>query len=188
MFDAAVATTHRFRFQANAPLVNTVIGSANLLGLLKMAATTTTAYALFNAVRIKKVSVWAPPASDLVPVTGSLEYSIGTGAGNIGNRPRVYSDTSVGSTRVAAVAAAPDKNSAAAMWQLRSSSLTTNGAVFTLNGPLNTIVDVELDVVIQNGETPAGATGTTAATVGQIYADYLDNGALLVPLSWPVLP
>lgn len=188
MLDAAVATTHRFRFQSNAALTNVVIGSSNLLGLLKMAATSTTAYALFNAVRIKRVSVWAPPASDLVPVTASLEYSIGTGAGNIGNRPRVYSDTSVGSTRVAAVSAAPDKQSAAAMWQLRSSSLTTNGAVFTLNGPLNTIVDVELDAVLQNGETAPGATGATGATAGLIYADYLDNGGLLTPLSWPVLP
>lgn len=188
VFDSAVCTKHRFRFQASAPLVETVIGSANLLGLLKMAASATTAYALFNGVRIRRVTLWGPPAADLVPVTVSLQYSVGTNASNIGNRPRQFSDTSVGATRIASVSAKPDPQSAASMWQLRSSTTISNGAVFVLNGPINTIVDVELDLVLQNGETAATATTTTGATAGIVYADSLDNGTLLVPLSWPVLP
>jgi len=74
------------------------------------------------------------------------------------------------------------------MWQLRQTTATTNGAVFILNGPANSIVDVDMDVVIQNGETASAAAVTVGATVGVIYADALDNGGLLVPLSWPVLP
>jgi len=188
VFDAALSSKHRFRFQASAPLVNTIIGTANLLGLLKMAVTATSAQSLLTAVRIKRVAIWGPPAADLVPVTTSIEYSVGTGAANIGNRPRVFSDTSVGSTRVAAVSISPDPQSAASMWQLRQTTATTNGAVFILNGPANSIVDVDMDVVIQNGETASAAAVTVGATVGVIYADALDNGGLLVPLSWPVLP
>jgi hypothetical protein len=169
-------------------LVNTTIGTGNLLGQLKMAATATSAYAMYSGCRIRRVSIWGPPAADLVPVIVSVEYSVGTTAANIGNRPRVISDTSVGATRIASVSVKPDPHSAAAMWQLRSTTPATNGALFILNGPLNAIVDVELDLVLQNGESAATAATTTGATPGVLYADNLDTGGLLVPISWPVLP
>jgi hypothetical protein len=187
-YDATVICHQKFRFQASAAMVNEVIGTTNLLSLLQMAVSTTSGQALFTGVRLRRVSVWGPPAADLVPVTVSVEYASGSSGFGIGNRPQIHADTSVGATRVAAVSAAPDKDSAADMWQNRTSSAISNGAVFILNGPINSIVDVDLDLVLQNGETASGASTSSGLTVGLVYCRPLDGvGGTIAPLNWPVL-
>ncbi len=180
----------KFRFQSSTAMINEQITTASLLTLLQMATTTTTGQSLVSAVKLRRVSVWGPPAADLIPVTASIEYSVGTNAGNIGSRPQIHSDTSVGSTRVASVSIAPERNSAAAMWQNRNQNTTgTTGAFFILNGPVNSIVDVDVDMVLLNGEVPSGAASTTGATVGVIYCRPLDGASgTIAPLNWPVFP
>jgi hypothetical protein len=186
-FDAAIHFTQKFRFQASAALVNAQISSATLLSMLCCVTTATTAAPLCTAVRIRRVSIWGPPAQDLTPVTVSIEFTQFNTAGQVGNRPRVYSDTSVGATRVAAVSAKPEKNSAADMWQLRS-QLTTGGASLLINGPVNSLVDIDLEYVVQNGETPPASVPTTGAVVGTVAVNEPDTGFLLKPVSYPLLP
>jgi hypothetical protein len=64
------------------------------------------------------------------------------------------------------------------MWQSSVFSTPTNGGVFILNGPVGTIVDVDLELAIQNGEAAETATGLgVSLTTGVVYYNTLDNGA-----------
>ena len=185
-FDAAITYRQRFRFKASAALVAEVISTTDLLNLLCLATTATTAAPITTAVRLLKVSIWGPPAADLVPVTVSIEYRTNAATG-LGNRPTVHSDISVGATRVASVSVPPAKNSAAAMWQMRQNN-TSVGAAFELNGPVNSIVDFEVECVLQNNEVPPTAIVTAGATVGTLYVRPPGTNQFLVPVSYPELP
>lgn len=169
-------------------MVNETITTGSLLNLLQMATSATTGQALIAALKIRRVSVWGPPAADLVPVTCSLEFNVANIAANIGTRPQIHSDTSVGATRVASVSASPDPRTAAGMWQGRNQTTSASvGAYFILNGPANSIVDVDLEMVLINGEVPATAATGAGATVGVIYCRPLDGpGGTITPLNWPV--
>ncbi len=187
MLDAAILSTHKFRFQANAPLVDLNVGSADLIDMLATALTATTAASLINALRLKRVSIWAPPAQDLVPVTCSVEFTNNAASG-LGQRPRVFSDTSVGATRVASVSVAPPPGSGAAMWQNRFGTGTsvTSGLNIILNGPENSIVDFDLELVLQNNDAFNNAIVTTGAFPGRLYCRSIDTA--LIPVSFPQLP
>lgn len=181
---------HKFRFKASAALVNVQMQTSDFLQLLAVANTTTTASSLISAFRIRRVSIWGPPAADLIPVTVSLEYNQTSSAGSVGQRPRLFLDTSVGATEVACVSAKPPPQSAASMWQLYSTQASSGGA-FILNGPVNSVVDVQMDFILQNGETVIANLATTAATVGRVYGGYLDgppSTSLLVPEGLVPLP
>jgi hypothetical protein len=191
MYQAVPNFTQKFRFQASTAVSNITISTADLMNLLVMANTTTTTTSLISAFRLRKVSLWAPPAADLVPVTASVEYANILVNSGFGQKRFIHSDTSVGSTRVAAVTAVPPLGTPAASWQnVTSATATTNGADFILNGPINMIVDVDIDMVLQNGETPFTGTPITGGVVGTIYLNSLDGGAagILEPLNYTPIP
>lgn len=192
MFDAAVIFGHRFRYQASGAVTDVIITSGNLVNALVMALTATTTAPIASAVKIKRVSLWGPPSSTLTPVTVSLEFvSTVVAAASVGTRPTLISDTSVGATRVAFVSAKPAKQSSAAMWQVfGQSGVNTSGAAFRLNGPTGMIVDIEIVLVVQNGESPQTGPTTTGATPGAVYSPKLDftGAGLLVPTSYRALP
>lgn len=147
-----------------------------------MADTTTTAYRLFSSFKLHSVEMWAPMASDLVPVTASVEFQTPAAAA-IGAPNSLRSDTSMGADQCAHVMSSPPPNSLAATWQSRAAT----GVLFTLNGPINSIVDVHLSLYLQNGETPlAVANALVAATVGTVYCRGLDGAAAAATVLPPV--
>lgn len=172
-FQASVIVGKVLRFKATSALVNLVITGVDLLDLWCMADTTVSAFRLMSSVKLRKVEMWGPMASDLVPVTVSCEFNTDPSTG-IGGSNGLKSDTSMGSTRAAYLSFKPRDNSVAASWLARG--CTSN--VMTLNGPINTIVDVHLTSILQNGEAPlAVANALVAATVGTVYLRGLDGVA-----------
>ncbi len=169
-FLAAVVVKKTLRFKANAAVSNVNITAANLLDLLCLADTTTSAYRLMSSARLDSVELWGPMASDLAPVTVAVEFQT-TSATSIGAPNALKSDTSMGAQQCAHVAMRPPAQSLAAMWQ----SLAATGTLFTLNGPINMVVDIHLSLYLQNGESPTAVTSAVAgATVGTVYCRGLD--------------
>ncbi len=153
-----------FRFQASA--ANTVNLSFQDLGdLLCMASAANAAYQLANAVRLRKIEMWGPPASTLVPVTVSVEW-LGSTAGSVGSQNNA-TDTSVGSTRVAHVSAVPPKLSQTAQWQLS----TNSGFACQLKYPANCILDLHYSITLRGDSASAQAVtaAVAGATTGQVY-------------------
>ncbi len=156
----------------------------DLLDLLCMAATATSAYRIPNAVKLRKVEVWAPMASDLAPVTCSVEWRQPAVAGQgVGGNSQIRSDTSMGSARPAYVSAKPPPGSLASMWLNGGNPFT----VLAISGPANTVVDVHLSFRVGDSTSEAQAVGAAVAgaTVGTVYVRKLDsnNAALLPPVA-----
>ncbi len=180
-FKPTVQVDHKFRFQATTAGTATI--SATSLGdLLCLADTATSAYQIAKSVRIRRVEMWGPPASTLVPVTVSLEWE-GVSAGAYGNSIKI-SDTSVGSTRVAHLNVKPPKSSQISQWQ----SATAGNNLFTLIYPVGAIIDVHYSMTIREDAGAQAVSGAVAgATVGQVYLRSLDSvagAAILPPVSY----
>jgi len=174
----------KFRFQANAPVNNLTISCADLLSIVLTVNTATTTTSIFSAFKLRKVSLWGPPAADLVPVVTSIEYVNALSNSGFGQKRFVHSDTSVGATKVAVVCAKPPPGTPCASWQnVVSATTTTNGTDFILDGPTNMIVDVDMDFVILNGEIPFTGPAVTGQAPGAIIMNTLDGGqsGILIP-------
>ncbi len=185
-FNAAIVVKKTLRFKSNAAF-STLFTATQLLDLLCVADTASSAYRLFSSLKIHSIEMWGPMASDLAPVTVSIEYQTPAAAG-VGGPNFLKSDTSMGADQCAHVAAGPPQNSQAAMWQSRLAS----SQIVTLQGPTNTVVDVHLSLCLQNGETAtAVASAVSGATVGTIYCRGLDALAaastVLPPVSYATI-
>jgi hypothetical protein len=187
-FDSTIISHHRFRGKFASALASpTLITGTELLQSVLVALTATTTSAIYTAYRIRRVQMWGPPAADLVPVTVTLEFAPSIGGGAVGQRPRTYSDTSVGATEVAVVDQKPSPNSAAAMWQSNLGSGLTAGGALSVSGPANTVIDVVMDLVLQNGDPVLAGPAAVGATAGRIYGGKWAAG-VIIPLGVIPLP
>ncbi len=181
-FQSTARVDKLFRFKSgSATTVN--LSVTDLGDLFCVAATTTSAYQLGAAVKVKHIEIWGPPSSSLDPVTVSVEW-LGTTAGTFGNSLLV-SDTSVGATRVAHIKSRPPVGSQVAQWQPSASTAT----ICQLTFPVNAIIDLRYSVMLRgdNGGSPVAVTAAVAgATVGQLYCRALTStsSTTLVPLSF----
>ncbi len=177
----SISIGHIFRFQTSAAVTVSVSG-VSLGDLLCAAASATSAYQLANAIRIRKVEVWGTPSNTFAPVTVSCDFS-GATAGSFGPS-RIYSDTSVGATRVAHIVAKPPRDSQAYQWQSSSSSST----LFTLVLPAGAVLDIHYSLTMRDSAGAVSVTGAVAgATAGQLYLRSLDSvtgGSVVQPLSY----
>ncbi len=172
------------RFKASSALTNVDITQADLLDLVFMALTATTGDRLFNSMRLRYVEIWGPMASDLVPVTVSIEYVTGTAL--IGGRSIISSDTSMGSSQPAHVRSAPAADALANMWFNSSASST----LVRLNGPTNSVVDVNFEYALSDATSGIAITNApVGATAGTVYYGGLDGlrsgSTQLPPVSLP---
>lgn len=183
-----VSKTLRFNATSAALTSNTPIAASDILQCMVMAATAILPYQLFSAVRLRRVKIWGPVPSALTPVTVSVQFpaDVGATATQLSGPSKIYSDTVIGSTKAAFVSCAPPSGSLSAMWQ---SSAQASVPLFILNGPVGSIVDISVDLVLQNGETPVQGAATIGATVGQIYCRDLDKSgsSQLSPVSYTTI-
>jgi len=180
-FNATISVMRKkFRFQNNGVAGPYTITDSELLDLFCVASSTTAAYRLASAVRLRSIQIWAPAASGGA-VTTSVEFPQ---TGQVFSGPTtVRSDTSMGATNNAHVSAVPPKDSLQSKWI--STGNGVNYLILVL--PENSIVDIAMDLVLQNGEAPHAVTAAvTGATVGSIYVRALDSAgsADLIPVSY----
>jgi hypothetical protein len=165
------------------------ITANNVLNLLSMATTSSAAYRLYAAAKLRKVSIWAAPNGNNY---SSVAVEFPNVAGSLGGPAVVVSDTQLGQAKGCVVTAVPPKNSAAGVWFGSGTD-----ALFQLSGQSSQVVvdlDVDFSLQVDQGPVANSDTGLSTLTAGTIYANYLDGYAsgLLAPVlggdgSWPVL-
>lgn len=183
-FTPSFVLKKRLRFSAVAASTTTLTPQ-NLGDLWCVAATTTSAYQIAQSVRLKKIEIWGPMASDLVPVTVSVDWTGSTVPGLFGKSNRV-SDTSMGSTEPSYITTKPPAGSQIAQWL--SASDTQN--LCKLTYPLGAIIDIHYEFVARDDGAAVAVSGAVAgATVGVNYVRSLDSvtATNLVPLSYPTI-
>ncbi len=162
----------RYRFKAVAArslAAGDQLTGASFLDMFCVATGAAAAYQLANYFRVRKIEIWGPMASDLAPVTVSVEWN-GTTAGAYG-KSVVVTDTSMGSSEPAHVVARPPPGSQVAMWLGSGSPL-----IAKLSYPANSIVDVSFDAVFRDEGTAVSVTGAVAgATTGALYVRALNS-------------
>jgi hypothetical protein len=170
---------------ASNTLANEPITVADLFNLVCVALTTTTSARLCDAVRIRKVEIWSPPQDAGAVSTASITWR--DPAAGPGTSSRVLSDTSMGADRCAHVLMRPPKKGVQQFWL----NPTSTDTILLISGQVDSIVDVELTQIIQNGDTAPVSAGTlSGATAGKIYTRALDvtaGNSYLVPVSSPTI-
>jgi len=153
----------------------------NLLDAWFIAGTATTAYQLFDFVRVRRVTVRATSGANSggSTVTVGIEFPGLVAGGNGGGKQASNSQTGISKT--AYVSLVPDRLSAAAFWQPSSAdnafvvrSTDENNSIC-----LGTIIDVELSYKNSADVSPAALqSAIAAATPGNIYFGGLDGARL----------
>lgn len=171
------------RFKASAALSDASVNVNDLLDLICLAATTTSAYRLPRTVKLRRIEAWAPPASDGAAVTLSVEDVLSVGG--ISAPSRRAEDVTMGQSRPAHVVWAPKMDSTLSKWL---SNLSASALV--LNGPSGTTFDVSFSYILQDGETPTAVVAAVAgATVGALYIRSLNSSGSnnIPPVSYPTI-
>jgi len=173
-YDSNAYVSKTFRFFCSAAGFYTITPAK--LGALIVVGTVvnTSATLLFDAVKIRKVEIWAGQISVGGASTVSCSWS-GSIAGLMGNQ-RVDSDTSIGADRVAYVCSKPPKLSQAAQWQQTDNSGIGTNTIFQLNLVAGAIVDLHLNLRMTFGtRTSANTVALTTVVLTQLYYLALDN-------------
>jgi hypothetical protein len=184
-YRTSVRFTQRFRFYANAAATNTQVTCTGLLDMLCTASSGTVAYQLLTAFRLKSVEMWDISATTGATVVCEFPFASGT----VGGPETKRSVTSLGNSKPAYLRMVPVKGSLQSMWQSVSS---TTAFILLSASTTNSVVDIVLECVMQNGQTPvAVSAGVAGATVGTIYLRALDNQGSQIfapaPNTWPTI-
>jgi hypothetical protein len=176
-FNATVSVTRRkWRFTTTG---NVSVTDTQLLDMFCVATSSTAAYRLLAALRLRRLQVWAQPLA--TGATVEVEYP---STGQVLSGPsKLFSDTSLGTTMGAFVSATPPSDSLQSKWITTG----TGSSWFTIaNVNMATLyIDVEIDMVFQDNQTPVAVSASVAgATVGQIY---LRSFASMVPIGYATI-
>lgn len=168
----------RLRFVANAAFAGNITFQ-NLLDTLLMAATATTGYDLFYAVKVRAVEIWAEAILGSAS-TVSVGF-MGLSGSSFGDQ-RLHTDTSMG-VEPAHVLARPSPKSLAANFQPSSSAIA-----LTMTVPSGAVVDLELTFVQSvQVQATAAQNALVGATAGGAYWRGLDGLASATSKFTPVV-
>lgn len=165
-----ITVTKTFRFKATVALVKQVIANHHLARILSIAgytfsAATLQAYPLSYAVKLHRIQIYGPMASDLAPVTAELEW---LGSNDVmASKSNRISDTSMSASACAYVSGQPPKNSIVSQW----TSFAPQADFVSLTCPINSIIDITIEMSLNDGENnqyPITTVKSTTAPVGTI--------------------
>jgi len=181
-FIPTLSLSHKFRYENGGNSGTFNITRGNLLNQILIATSTMTTVRIIEAIRLKSVEVWgSPPALGSAPTDIQVEW-LGE------NSPStVISDTSMG-IRPSHVATSPPPSSSNKWWSISGTSEAD--VLFSITLPAESVIDVNCELRLVEKETPIAGDAAVAATLGQVYGDYLDGIASgkLVPSGFTVLP
>ncbi len=176
-FNGVISGRHRFRYRASSAGVDISITCAELVKQLCMTLTTTTSAAICDRMKVRSVELWGPPSATFGSNTVSCEFSQDAGSPGMTSKPSVFSDTSMGATRVAYVKAVPPRSSLVDFWFSPQS-----GPFMTLNYPAEAVIDIAVEYTIANGTGLTTGPTLAAGTAGTVFCNPPD--ATLVPVSY----
>jgi hypothetical protein len=182
----AVGKTLRFITTGIGATSSTTVTFANLLDAWLIAGTSTTAYQLFDFVKIRRVTVRAISSRDNDISTGpagsasvGVEFPGLVAGSNAGGNQA--SNSNMGTTFPAYVSLKPAKMSASAFFQPSSNAVAFVVRASNQDGTpvLGAVVDVELSFKNSADVSPAAISSPiAAATSGQLYYGGIDGGRL----------
>jgi len=181
-FRANPEVSRQFRFVSSSGTPKAINAGVLLGACGVMATSTTTGAGIFQAVKVRQVEIWCPPASQGTASTCSILWPLGNQS-----QPREVSDTTVSTAVPAHVRSSPPAMSLAAFWSNQSI-----GTLFTLTAPPGSIIDVWVSLVMGDGAGTAGqAAVLVGATSGIVYFCALDSstsaGSVYAPVSLSTL-
>jgi hypothetical protein len=156
-----------YRYLSNAAISAVSMNSYNLMYACGVSASSTTAgYPIANCVRLRRIQVWAPPASQGAGVTVSVLFP------STNQSPsKEFSDTSVSVMKPAYVSCSVPPSSTAGFWQ----NSTSNNDMWYLTCPSGTIVDIDVEIVLVDGQNNMASCVLVGAATGGVYYTCLDN-------------
>lgn len=167
---------HKFRFIASSAY-NGTITTKQILGAAGVIVDVlnTTGIAKNYALKVRSIEIWTPPPSQGASTTCSVEW---VGAGYQPNME--FSDSSNSVAQPAHIRCSPPPQSNASFW----ANGGTTQVFLSIAVPVGSIVDLDLDLIENDGETPVTFTIATAA-LGATYYLALDHSIsdFLVPVS-----
>jgi len=176
-FVPTFSTGHRFRFSGSGTATKSIT-RAMLLNLFTMATTTTDQYRLITGVKLNRIRMWAEPAA-----LGAVQPMIAVEWIGLNSPSTIHSDTSMG-VRPAVLTSRPPVDSSNRWWSISGSN--ESEVLVKITPAVGAIIDVDCSVRFADDEAPVVAQGGTAAaaTVGQVYWNYLDGFAskTLIPV------
>lgn len=165
-------STRTQRFQATSTLSVCNVSPETLCFSFGSMCTTTnsTITALWKAVRVRRVRMWAPGS---LTTTSTISCEWTSKAASVTGQSNVYvADTSVSSAYPAFLDTTPPKGSLASFWNPSGDGTI----VFNLLGPAETIVDVTVDLLMDvSANSNPTIAGWSSVVQGAIYYAALDN-------------
>jgi hypothetical protein len=162
-----ITHTQRLRFLCTTGGTQSVTAQM-LLDSMLVATAATTAFDIFDVVKVKSIEMWCYAASATASTTVSVTFSGGLNAA--AGDARTTADTSVG-TALAHIHAKPSKLSAAGQYQGSSAFV-----MFELTAcPVGTVIDVEVNFRNTDVSPVATNSSTVGAIPGQFYYRGLDG-------------
>ncbi len=153
------------------PAAGINVSFQNLCDSINVATASTTAYQLFDFVRILRVSAWAEGAIG-TNATITLNFS-GQTVGSTGDQDQ-WTDTQMG-IQPAYVSAKPSVRATASSWQAGN---TNSGNAFGISASVSGIIDVECEFKISEAYVPATVQNApSGVSAGQVYYRSLNGAA-----------
>jgi len=170
---------HVFQFTALSAVGELGITRADILNLISVAATATTAYSIIGAARIKKIRIWSPIISAFTPQEVQIEWNGGLYAPSA-----IHSATSEG-LFPAKLETSPPHLSSPDLWSLSEAS-NAGEVLFSVTCPAGSVIQLSLAVRLMDDEAAPTILVIAGGTVGKTYYGYLDGaptvaGAQLQP-------
>lgn len=180
-FAAGIRYKHRFRFISLSNSISSIT-RANMLNLLMTTTSTNVAARLISGIKINRVEVWGIATSTSANPTVSIEWLSNNGPSS------EYSDTG-SAFYVPHLICTPPPQSLASFWSITGSNESEVLFKYSYSNS-GAVIDVWVDIVLMDDETPVTFATTNTATLGQLSAGYLDgqgSGRQLIPASYTSL-
>jgi hypothetical protein len=185
---------HTFRYyyagsgQTN-PTTSITVSRAQLLNTLVMnTGNSTTNYRILNSIKVNHISMWSTALSGLTgsnglgPSTMQLEWLSTYGPS------KLISDTTVNPAQSCMIDSRSPPNSLACFWSTSGSN--ESDIVFRISSTNSTIIDVNVNYVVQDDNNSVAVTSQASGSLGNVYVTYLDgprSGEVFQPIGLPSL-
>jgi hypothetical protein len=160
-FTATVGLKRRARYTVSTALADSGLTRADLLSHLVMnVGSGVNNYRMLSGFKLNRFEIWAPGTSAFVPTTASIEWTSTYGPS------RIESDTSM-TIDAAHVLSQPPPQSLASFWSIGGSNETD--VICLITAPVNSVIDINYEIIFQNGETPQNVVSTGNGVEGTVY-------------------
>jgi len=137
-------------------------------------------FRLVNAIRVKRAHIWSiasvTSGTQSPSITVTLQWCSEYGPSDI------ISDTTMGTANPAHVHSSPPRSSIAGDWCLAGQAESTTMFILQVNA--GDIVDLECELILQNGEAIVSVGTSNSGSSGRIYEGYLDGSGLMTPVGY----